>query len=241
MTTFIGLISGKGGVGKTTTTVNTAAALQMYGRGVVLIDGNLTAPHIGLYLGVPMTNKTVHDVMMGSKQKIHEIAFVHSSGLKVIPASISFQHMKLSDFSKFQIAVKQLENYAEIVMIDCPAGFGEASKAIMDVADYLIIVTNPEIPAISDALKCVKLAEELKTPILGIIVNKSRDDGYDIPIKSIEAILEHKIIGIIPDDLNIRKSVSLRTPLIHVEPKSPASDSYRKIGKYIIDNCLGKK
>lgn len=233
MTRVIAFISGKGGVGKTTTTVNVASALQLFGREVILVDGNLTAPHIGLYLGVPLSNPTIHDAF-NNKKKINEVTFIHNTGLKVVPATISFEEMKKTDFKKFKSVIDGIRKYAEILIIDCPAGFGEETKAVIGAVDSIIVVTNPEASAVCDALKCVKMCDEMKTKVLGVVINKTRDDGFDMPNESVKAILEHDIIATIPLDENIRRSVSLRTPVIHSNPNTPAADAFKQVAVFLV-------
>ena len=88
MTKFIGIASGKGGVGKTTIAINTAISILNFERGITLLDANLSTPHVSIHLGAPLSPITVHDVLKG-RNSITEATYIHPSGLRIIPASIS--------------------------------------------------------------------------------------------------------------------------------------------------------
>lgn len=90
-------------------------------------------------------------------------------------------------------------------------------------------MTNPELPAMTDALKTIRVAEEYGKNITGIIVTRSKKDAYDISLKNIEAMLEKPIIAVIPEDQCIRKSLASKNSIIFTHPSSPASKSYLQL------------
>ena len=131
MTKFIGIASGKGGVGKTTIAINTSLSLSNFNVGVTLLDANLSTPHISIHLGAPLSHITIHDVLKG-RNTITEATYLHSSGLRIIPASISLDeidelnHRKLSNF-----LFKQ--DIGELVIIDMPAGLSDNVTSLFSV------------------------------------------------------------------------------------------------------------
>ena len=90
MTRIIGVVSGKGGVGKTTMVANVGTALAKMGKDVIVLDANLTTPSLGMHLGLPLYPVTIHDVLKG-RASIKDAIYVHDSGLKIIPAGISLR------------------------------------------------------------------------------------------------------------------------------------------------------
>lgn len=88
MTKVITITSGKGGVGKTTTAINLAAALNSLGKDVILVDSNLTTPNVGIHLGAPIVPVTLNHVLLG-KAKVGDAIYEHSSGTKILPSSLS--------------------------------------------------------------------------------------------------------------------------------------------------------
>ena len=162
MSKLITVTSGKGGVGKTTTAINLAAALNGFGKDVVILDANLTTPNVGLHLGAPIVPVSLNHVLSG-KAKVSDAMYEHDSGTKIVPSSLSYRDLK--DFGsnggdKLKGVGKKLKKMADIVIYDSAAGLGGEATSAIESSDELILVTNPEIPAVTDALKTAKLAEE---------------------------------------------------------------------------------
>ena len=171
MASLISIISGKGGVGKTTAVSNLGAALTKRGKNVLILDGNITTPNLSLHLGIPFYPVTLHDVLR-KRIPIESAIYTHSSGLKIVPASLAADHVKKTDINRLKGVLWNLMGKADIIIVDAAAGLGKEALAAIDVADELIIITNPDLPAITDALKTIKLAEDNGTKILGVIVTK---------------------------------------------------------------------
>ena len=87
------IISGKGGVGKTTTAINLGAALNSFGKEVIVVDANLTTPNVGLHLGAPIVPVNLNHVLLG-KAKISDAIYEHESGTKIIPSSLSVKELR---------------------------------------------------------------------------------------------------------------------------------------------------
>tara|TARA_Y100000310_G_scaffold342329_1_gene445105 strand:- start:418 stop:1188 length:771 start_codon:yes stop_codon:yes gene_type:complete len=219
------VISGKGGVGKTTTTINLGAALNHLGEDVVIIDGNLTTPNIGLHLGAPIVPITLNHVLNG-QAKLEDAIYEHESGTKIIPASLSLKETEKVNYKKFSDVSKKLKKITNHVFIDSAAGLGEEARSVIKACDEIIIVTNPEMPAVTDALKTIKLGQEMNKPIKGVIITRYRNSRSDMPISSIKEMLESEILGIIPEDHSVRYSQILKNAVIHTHPRSKAARHY---------------
>jgi len=234
MTRYIGCISAKGGVGKTTTSINLAAALNYFGKDSIVVDANLTTPNVGIYLGSPIVPITLHDVLKG-KNKITEAVFMHRSGVKVIPASIALKDAKKADPAKLSKVIYDLEGNSDIVIVDGAAGLGKEPQAAMKAAEEIIIITNPEMPAVTDALKTVKLCREMGKKILGVVVTKTNSKNMDMPLKDIENLLETKIIGVIPEDRAVKFSQANKEPVVNSHPKSAAAVQYKRLAAELLE------
>jgi len=124
---------------------------------------------------------------------------------------------------------------ADYVIFDSAAGLGEEAKAAIEAADELILVTNPEIPAVTDALKTIKFAENLGKEVRGVIITRVRNSKNEMSPNNIRDMLETPLIGIVPEDKNVQSSVRHKDALVHVYPYSKASMAYKRIAARLAD------
>jgi septum site-determining protein MinD len=232
MSKIIVINSGKGGVGKTTTAINLGACLNGLSKNVVVVDANLNTPNVGIHLGAPIVPITLNHVLKG-KAEIEDAIYEHSSGTKIIPSSLSIKELTKFNTKKFPELGEKLKEKYEYVIFDCAAGFGEEVITIMNLADEIIIVTNPEMPAVTDALKSVKVARDMGKEVKGVIVTRHCGAKYEMPLSSIKSMLETPIIGVIPEDKAVKESVTKRDAVVHTHPKSKVSKKYQEIARKV--------
>ena len=234
MTKFISVVSGKGGTGKTIVAINLALALNEFGHNVILMDTDLRSADIGLMLGMSPQYETIHDALAG-KRDITEVVYHHPSGLHFIPASITSTSAKHTfDASD---ALHKLRGTTEMVIMDLPAGFHQEVFSLLKLSDETIIVTNPELPAVADAIRTIELVREAQGIVRGVVVNRYSDDETSMPLATIQEMLEMPILGVIPEDMNIKRSVKLKFPVTYAFPTSPASASFKQLAAEL----LGRK
>lgn len=232
MTHYIGILSGKGGVAKTTTAINLSAAMNHFGRDVILMDGNLSTPNVGLHLGAPVVPINLHHVLKG-KNHVTESIYLHPSGIKIIPAGLSISDLRDVQPEKLKKVLPSLDGLADIVVIDGAAGLGREAISLMNAVKDLVIVTNPELPAVADAMKTIKIAEELGKDVKGVIIAKTGNQG-DISISNLKTLLEKPVLAIIPNDKAIRHSLLKKDPVVYTHPKSRSSIAYKKLAANLI-------
>ncbi len=240
MARIIVINSGKGGVGKTTTTINLGASLNRLKKEVIIVDANLNTPNIGLQLGAPIVPVTLNHVLNG-KASIEDTIYEHHSGTKIVPSSLSIKELTKFNLKKLPEVVNRLGELADYVIVDSAAGFGEEVMAVLDLADEIIIVTNPEMPAVTDALKAVKVAREMGKEVNGVIVTRYTGARYEMPISSIKSMLETQIIGIIPEDKAVKEALNLRDAVVHTHPKSKVSRKYLEIARKVNGEMVEEK
>jgi len=231
---IITITSGKGGVGKTTTAINLGMALNEFGKETIILDANLTTPNVGLHLGAPIVPVNLNHVLLG-KSKVGDAIYEHDSGTKIIPSSLSVKELKRlnSSSKKLKDVGKRLRKMADYVIFDSAAGLGDEAMCALESADELIIVTNPEITAVTDALKTVKLAEDLGKEVKGVIVTRVRGDKHEMDISNIKEMLDLPILGVVPEDKNVSASLRNKDAVIHNYPYTKASRSYKRIASKI--------
>src|SRR3989338_152224 len=203
MTKFLSIASGKGGVGKTITAINLGTALSSFGADVLVVDGNLFTPNLGLYLGVQKLPVTIHDAVKGLKH-IRETVYQHSSGLKIIPASISIEDNKNIDIGSLGKIMLDLYGAAQIVLIDSSAGIGEEAKSEINASDEMLIVVTPDSSSIADGLKILNTAMENGVKAKGIIVNRWHEDS-EFSLESIRALFNLPVYAI-PESPEMKKA-----------------------------------
>jgi len=234
------ITSGKGGAGKTTSAINLGAALNSFGDDVIVVDGNLSTPNVGLHLGAPIVPISLTHVLMG-KAKLDEAIYEHDSGTKILPCSISIKDMEKIRYNKLGDVAKKLRKISDYVIFDSAAGLGEEALAALEASDEVIVVTNPELPSVTDALKIASIARDLNKEIKGVIITRVQKDGLDMPYINVKEMLELPILGIVPEDKNVRKALIKRDAVYHTHPKSQSSRAYKEIAAKISGRTLKKQ
>jgi len=234
MSKIIVITSGKGGVGKTTTSINLGAAMNYFGKNVLVIDGNLSTPNVGIHLNSPEVPINLNHVLLNKADAIEAI-YEHESGLKIMPSSLSIKELKKIKPEKIKDFKKDFKKLSDYIIVDSAAGLGKETLSTMELADELIVITNPEMPAITDALKTIKLAEQMKKPVLGVIVTRVRKDEIEMNSETVKDMLETQILGMIPEDINVKKSLNQKDAVVHTHPYSHASRAYKEIAAIIVN------
>ena len=208
MSEVIVITSGKGGVGKTTTTANIGTGLAKLDKKVVMIDTDIGLRNLDVVMG--LENRIVYnlvDVVEGNcrlkqaliKDKRYSNLFLLPSAQTRDKSSVSPEQMKK--------LVDELRTEFDYILLDCPAGIEQGFKNAIAGADRAIIVTTPEVSAIRDADRIIGLleAEELKK--IELVINRIRMDmvkrGDMMSVEDVVDILAIDLIGVVPDDESI--------------------------------------
>lgn len=232
-TRFIGVLSGKGGVGKTTVSLNVATALAQYGKEAVLVEANFTTPSLGVFFGAHALSSTINAVLNGEKH-ICDVAYMHRSGVKVIPASLRLDEYNPNRLVFLKQALLELEGNVEIAVIDGASGIGAEADATVRCLDALIVVTTPDLVSVADALRTITHAESLGCTVLGVIVNQVRNDGFELSEQNIFSFLRKSILGVIPFDAAVREAAWIKHPVVFSHPNSQAAVVLCKIAQQLI-------
>ncbi len=233
MKNILVITSGKGGVGKTCTAINLGAAMNYFGKDVLVIDANLSTPNVGLHLNSPEVPVSLNHILL-KKAKPSDAVYEHESGIKIMPASLSIKELKKIAPEKLSDFKREFQKMADYVVVDSAAGLGHEAESAIKLADEIIVITNPELPAITDALKTIKFAEQIKKPVRGIIITRVRKDEIELGPDIVKEMLEIPILGMIPEDDSVRKSINLKDAVVHTHPCSKPARAYKEIAAQII-------
>ena len=235
------ITSGKGGVGKTTTTANLGMGLAMRGKKVVLVDTDTGLRNLDLLLG--LENRIMYDLVdvtegrvaykkaLGRHKKLENLFLLPTSQVKDKMSVNPEQLVKLCN---------DLRKDFDYILIDCPAGIEQGFKTAIAAADVALVVTMPEISAVRDADKIIGELGRADKENIKLIVNRIRpqmiESGDMLDMNDINDILSLECIGQVPDDIKVVTSTNKGEPCITMDD-SLAGQAYRNIvGRILGEN-----
>jgi septum site-determining protein MinD len=238
MSEVIVITSGKGGVGKTTTTANLGTALSLEGKKTVVVDADIGLRNLDVVMG--LENRIVYDmvdVVEGNcRLKQALIKDKRFDNLYLLPAAQTRDKNAITP-DQMKTLCDQLRESFDYVLMDCPAGIEQGFKNAIAGADRAIVVTNPEISAVRDADRIIGLLEAHEIKDIRLIINRIRNEmvkrGDMMDKQDIIEILAIDLIGLVPDDESIIVSTNKGEPAI-LDNKSMAGQAYKNITKRIL-------
>ena len=226
----IGIISLKGGVGKTSVVSALGSAIAGFGKKVLLIDGNFSAGNLGLHLNVTEPEITIHNVLNGTANVKDAICELENFDL--IPASVS-NKIDINPL-KLKTKISSLKKKYDVIIIDSSPSLNEETLAVMLASDELLVVTTPDYPTLSTTLKSIQLANQRGISVDGLIINKTHNKNFELSLKELENTAEIPVMAVLPYDLNVLKALSKSMPSTIYKPKSKASVEYKKLAGILI-------
>ena len=232
------ITSGKGGVGKTTTTANLGSALAMAGKKVALIDTDIGLRNLDVVMG--LENRIVYDLVdvIEEKCKLRQalIKDKRFQELFLLPAAQTRDKNAINE-EQMRKLIDELKQDFDYILIDCPAGIEQGFKNAIAGANRALVVTTAEISAIRDADRIIGLLEasEIKNPEL--IVNRLRTSmvrkGEMMDVDDIVDLLSIDLIGVVPDDENIITQTNKGEPVVS-NKRAPSGRAYIEISRRLL-------
>jgi septum site-determining protein MinD len=225
------ITSGKGGVGKTTTTANVGAALAALGKRVVLVDADVGLRNLDIVLGLESRVKYHLLDVLEEKVKLEDalVRDKRSENLSLLAAAQTREKEDV-DTAKMKALIERLRDAFDFVLIDCPAGIEMGFKNAVVGANHAIVVCTPEVSSVRDADRVVGLLPNDWRPEL--IVNRLRPHlvrkGKMLSVEDVNAILRLPLLGVIADEPGVIVATNKGEPLA-LDPASETGAAYRAI------------
>jgi septum site-determining protein MinD len=238
--TVVTITSGKGGVGKTTTTANLAVALANSGQKVCCIDGDIGLRNLDVVLG--LENRIVYDLVdvIEGRCRLRQ-AMIKDKRLEelyLIPAAQTRDKSAVSPSDMVKLC-NELREEVDWILIDSPAGIERGFRNTIAPADEILVVTNPEVSAVRDADRIIGLIEAEEKGPAKLIINRVNQNlikrGDMLSADDVVELLAIKLIGVIPDDDNVIISTNRGQP-VALETKSKAGIAFNNIASRLKGN-----
>ncbi len=253
----IALVNQKGGVGKTTTSINLSASLAVLGKKVLLIDldpqGNTTT---GVGINKADIDKSIYDVLIGKCSIEKAIIKTKYKNLQVMPATINLAGLDIELLEKSQqepgyqkgnqlkINLDKIKNQFDYIIIDCPPSLGLITTNALTASDSVIIPVQCEffaLEGIMQLLNTIMLAQKTLNPTLQIegvlltMLDSRTNLGFEV-VDDIRKFFKEKVYNtIIPRLIRLTEAPSHGEPIIAYDPKSRGSEAYINLAKEVID------
>ena len=232
------ITSGKGGVGKTTTTANLGSALAMRGKKVVLLDTDIGLRNLDVVMG--LENRIVYDIVdvIEGKCKLRQalIKDKRFTDLFLLPAAQTRDKDAINEDEMIRLTQRLKEEF-DYIIVDCPAGIEQGFKNAIAGADRAIVVTNAEISSIRDADRIIGLLESSNIRNPELIINRIRPDmvkrGEMMDVEDILDLLSIDLIGVVPEDENIITQTNKGEPAV-ANKKAASGKAYIEIARRIL-------
>lgn len=237
-TRVIAVTSGKGGVGKTTVSINLAISLAALGRTVTLLDADLGLANVDVMLGLSPQRNLV-DVLEGNCE-LDDILVSGPRGVSLVPAASGVQRMaELGENERAGLlyAFSQLERRTDIMIVDTAAGIASNTLQFCDASQEVIVVVCNDPASVTDAYATIKvLNQRSRRTRFRVLVNQTvnRTEAYALFGKLLEVTdrfldVSLDFAGAIPLDSNVRTALRRRKPLVESHPGSPAAVAFKKL------------
>jgi septum site-determining protein MinD len=211
---------GNGGVGKTVTAINLAAALEDDGYDVALVDADLGMPNVAEMLGVAF-DECLHDILAG-RATVSETLTEGPGSMTIIPGEPALEAYAESDPQKLRKVIKTLRRAYDVIIVDTAAGLRQENTVPLELADGVLLLTTPDYVSLTDTTKTGQLATRVDSEIVGaIIVRLTEDTDMD----DIQDAFDFPVLGGIPNNLDVVGD----EPLVHESPDSDAARAYREL------------
>jgi len=224
----VGVVSGKGGVGKTVVTANLGAALHQMGEPVMAMDADAEMSNLALQLGMHSFPAPLEEVMDEGVHIMSAIQIDPASGLKVIPTSLAAEPLPDNVDDIFTTIPADYT-----LLIDSPPGFERPLERVIETADDLLFVTTPEKTSVTDTYKLSREARRRGKNVVGVVVNMYSSEQDHLSLDEVEGMIDCPIVGVIDQSKHVRRSIKKEEPVVSRKPYVRPSRQFKRLAASI--------
>lgn len=234
----IAVTGGKGGVGKTSVSVNLATAMAANGRRVMLLDGDLGLANVDVFLGLSPRHTMAH--VLNGERTLEEIILETAEGIQVVPGASGVAELaNLSAAGHLNLvqAFSTLSNRVDVMIVDTSAGIAHSVVQFTQAAQHVLLVVCDEPASMTDAYALVKvLSRNHGVTKFHVLANMARAPGEGegmfqklqrVTGRFLDVTLDY--VGEIPEDAYLRRAIREQRPVMSAFPSSPASRAFKKL------------
>jgi len=230
------VLSNRGGVGKSTLSGNLAIAISQLNKRTLVVEGDMGATSLHMVLGVTPAMKNFKDVLDGKAMVEDALIEGAYKNLDILPNRIKLKDLYETDLFKFIDIIRSVSKPYDYVIVDGPAGIDKSALVAMRVADELLLVTNPNPPSISAALKIKKVADALNVDIRGIVLNKVPPNIGKGILRQIERFFGLTLLATIPIEDKAEECFRRKRPIQIEYPNNVVSKEIEKIASFLVES-----
>ncbi|MFC1801689.1 AAA family ATPase [Nanoarchaeota archaeon] len=226
-----GIISIKGGVGKTAVSANLGVALSQFKKKTLIVDADFSSPNLAMCFGILKPIKTINQVFKGKItpfEAIHE----YTENLDLLPSAMMSDKL---DPYLLKEKIKILRDHYDYIIIDSSPTLNDEMLATILASDEIFVVTSPDYPTLSATLHATKVAKKENTAITGLILNRVRKKNFELTVEDIEEASSVPIVAVLQEDLTVPMSVAHTTPSTMLKPTAKTSVEFMKLGASIVN------
>jgi septum site-determining protein MinD len=232
----LAIAGAKGGVGKTTTSINLSAVLATVGHDVVLVELDLAMANVCDFLDLDVRlehgrDPTLHEVLAGAAN-VADATYEAPGGFDVVPSGTSLQGFANANLDETAAVVRELRGDYDVVVLDTGGGLGTETILPLSLADETVLVSSPRVASVRDTKKTRDLVEHVGGTAAGVVFVKS-GSGRSPGVDRIADFLSVELLGHVPEDSAVASAQDIGRPVVVADADSDAAKAYRALGSRV--------